>query len=349
MPTVGGTPVPNQASGARTLCPSVRTAPEFGASSPSNRNLVLAWLGTDTSKIVIRDITDIAHPKTVGVLPDGAHTPLDFVSATEIAYIDQAGLERAPLSGSPVTNVTACGGGPFAWSPDGTAAAYMAPTADPKVQQLHLVRDGRDTAEGTAPAVSVGIGCESRACGDTWDVRLLYSPSGAYISLIQQIPVPAFMIWSADGKLLKSFGSGQFTMSVWSGDTLYWRDEKGVEAWRAGSVSLVLPGVSWVRPHASPAGDSIVYETRDAGFTTAHVWLFDTGTGKVRLLKSSRSEPAFLNPHLIWYEGEVPCTPVDSCIAPTSPSGKDYIYDLNDGTETQSVIGAVWDVWPHPL
>jgi hypothetical protein len=75
--------------------------------------------------------------------------------------------------------------------------------------------------------------------------------------------------------------------------------------------------------------------------------MLDTLTGNGRELKSSRSEPAFLNAHLIWYEGEVPCAP-GSCLAATTASGKYYIYDLRDGTETQSIISAVWDVWPHP-
>jgi len=223
----------------------------------------------------------------------------------------------------------------------------MAVTADPKIQQLHVVRDGRDSALGTAPNLSFGVGCEDRGCGDSWDIRLLYSPNGSYILLVEQLPVQAFRIWTSDGRLLKSLDAGQFTMSVWSGDALYWRDEKGVETWRAGSESLLLPGVSWVRPHASAAGGQIVYETRDPGFSTAHVFLLDTASGKVRELKSSRSEPAFLNAHLIWYQGEVACPP-GNCITPTAATGKNYIYDLSDGTETQSVIGAVFDVWPHP-
>ncbi len=342
-----GQPGATVATAARQLnqCQPVAPAPTFAPAVSSSRNLVLAWFGTDSSKVVIRDITDINHPTTVGLLNPAASLPPQFVSATDISYSDQTGLERAPLSGSPVTTVTKCGGTPFAWSPDGTAAAYMGPTADPKVQQLHLVRGGRDTAAGTAPALSFGVGCESRACGDSWDIHLLYSPDGAYISLVEQLPVPAFRIWTADGKLLKSLDGG--TMSVWSGDTLYWRDEKGVETWRAGTESLLLPGVSWVRPHASPSGGQIVYETRDAGDTTAHVLVLDTASGKVHELKSSRAEPAYLNAHLIWYKGEVPCAPGD-CLAPTTDSGKYYIYDLNDGSEAQSVISAVWDVWPHP-
>jgi len=342
-------PSPTNASAARTLCPAERAAPAFAPSAPSSRNLVLAWMGNDMTKVVIRDITDLRHPATVGVLPPSGLLRPAFVSATDISYADQAGLERAPLSGGPVTTVTTCGGAPFAWSPDGTAAAYVGPTGDPMVQQFHVIRDGRDVVDGTVPGTAGGFGCESRQCGDSWDTQLLYSPDGAYISLVIQLgPLTAFRIWSARGDLLKAMDSGASTMSVWSGDTLYWRDEQGIRTWRAGSEGLLLPGVSWVRPHASPDGRTIVYETRDAGYTTAHVWLLDTATGKARLLKSSRSEPAFLNSHLIWYAGEVSCTPAGSCITPTTDSGKYYIYDLNDRTETQSVIARVWDVWPHP-
>jgi hypothetical protein len=31
----------------------------------------------------------------------------------------------------------------------------------------------------------------------------------------------------------------------------------------------------------------------------------------------------------------------------TLPTGKTYIYDLQTGTETESRITAVYDVWPH--
>jgi hypothetical protein len=138
------------------------------------------------------------------------------------------------------------------------------------------------------------------------------------------------------------------TMSVWSGNALYWRDDKGVEMWRDGSQSLVLPGVSWIRPHASPAGGQIVYETRDANYSTAHVFLLDTATGQTRQLAQSRSEPAFLDSHDVWYMGERPCASSDPCVVGPTIATRPYIYDLQSGTEYQSIITTVWDVWPHP-
>jgi hypothetical protein len=151
--------------------------------------------------------------------------------------------------------------------------------------------------------------------------------------------------------VLKKGVSESDQMSVWSGDALYFRDAAGVEMWRAGAQSLLLAGVAWIRPKASPAGGQIVYEIRDSA-GVAHVVILDTRTGETREIAKSRSEPAFLSSHLIWYRGERPCVsgdppPCGSGITNTD-TGKTYIYDLQDGSESQSDITAVFDVWPHP-
>jgi hypothetical protein len=189
------------------------------------------------------------------------------------------------------------------------------------------------------------VGCESRDCADNWFFHIHYSQNGGYISLVE-LPAPGLRIWTSSGKLLKSVDNSSATMSVWSGNALYWRDDKGVEMWRDGSQSLVLPGVSWIRPHASQAGGQIVYETRDANYSTAHVHLFDTVTQKTREIAESRSEPAFLDSHNIWYMGERACVASDPCFASTIAT-RPYIYDLQTRTESQSIITNVWDVWPH--
>jgi Tol biopolymer transport system component len=252
------------------------------------------------------------------------------------------------LNGS--RTVVANGGWPFAWNPDGSSVAYLMGTEGAGLSDLYIDRGGQSRKVDSVP-VPRGIGCESRTCADAWDVRMIYSPNGAYISLNYVPGVGVFRIWTADGRVLKSMDSSRATMSVWSGDSFYWRDEKGVERWRDGQQSLVLPGVSWIRPHASPAGGQIVYETRDAGIGKAHVYLLDTASGNTRELKTSRSEPAFLNSHLISYKEERPCASGDgwpcSSEATTIETGKTYIYDLQDNTETESVIAAVFDVWPH--
>ena len=268
------------------------------------------------------------------------------MGANEVSFLDAGGLELMQVASSSKITVSKCAT-LFAWSPEGTTLAFIDSS-----QQLHLVSGGQNHVVASTPTWLGGVGCESQGCADTWEFRLRYSGDGAFISLIQ-VPPGEFRIWSSSGKVLAGSdatpsGTGSLrTMSVWSGTTFYYRDQKGVEMWRAGSESLVLPGVSWVRPHASPAGGQIVYETRDAA-GTAHVNLLDTASGKTRELRKGRSEPAFLNSHLIWYQEERACQATDKCFAgPTIPSGKTFIYDLVDNTETESKIAQVFDAWPH--
>jgi hypothetical protein len=72
--------------------------------------------GSDS--LVVRDLTDINHPKTASNM--GAISGPVFVSGTEISYANETGLFRVPLSGSPKTLVVNHGG-TGDWSPDGSA------------------------------------------------------------------------------------------------------------------------------------------------------------------------------------------------------------------------------------
>jgi hypothetical protein len=324
-----------------TASPSPHSSPSpvpAGVCSASSRCLALVTLrGSDA--VVVRDITDINRPVTVSTLPAGMPV---FVSSTELSDEETTNLYRMPLSGSPKT-VIAKHVGLFAWNAAGTAAGYM--TFD----GLHVVSAGRDRVFGQPlPVPAGGYGCESQVCADSWDGRLLFSPDGAYISLVVVSgPVTGFKLWSSDGRLMSLPKAPAGTMSVWSGRSLYFRDTTGVEAWTEGVTSTFLPGVQWVRPKSSPAGGAIVYETRDAS-GVAHVDLVDTNTKKVRELKAGRSEPAFLTARYVWYQGERLCLASDQCVVgPTVPTGKYYIYDLQTGTEYNSIITGVADIWPH--
>jgi hypothetical protein len=195
------------------------------------------------------------------------------------------------------------------------------------------------------------VGCESQYCSgtDTWDFRLSYSPNGAYISLVTSIAnVSVFRIWTSNGTLLKSSNSQSPFMSAWSSNGLYFRDASGVQVWNAGVTSPVLPGVAWITPKASPGGGQIVYATRDSqGFH--HTFVLETATKITRELKKARSAPVFITSRYIWYQGERSCVAADQCPPGWTvvASGKTYIYDLLTGTETESIITGVIDVWPH--
>jgi hypothetical protein len=317
------------------------------------------WL-KGSYQFVVRDISDFAQPTTISTF---AGAGPKFASAADVSYVVGPSLLRMRLSGTPqmVAEQGSCGGlykHSFAWSRDGQMAAYMSGASDRSQGLLHLVSDGQDRVVGSVPALPWTTSCPYLICADKVDTHLLFSPDGAYVSfvdnldgLVQSSGRSSMRVWTLPGTVLKNADSGSESMSVWSGDTLYFRDDKAIEAWRAGTELLVLPGVAWIRPNASPVGGQIVYEVRDSS-GTAHVNLFDVASAQVRELKSSRSEPAFVTSRYIWYQEEGPCSAPDpiSCTTPsTMPTGKTFIYDLQNETEAASTITAVWDVWPHAV
>jgi hypothetical protein len=358
-------PTGNASSASRvdTLTPN----PVSPTAAPSIHYLALVIL-RGSNVIVVRDITDLSQAKTIGALGPlpasvGYGAPSDrFVSATEVSYVggktDDAyglptGLFRAPFSGSPNTAVVTGSDAlfAFAWSPDGNEFAYLTGSYTGSV--VHQSRAGVDTTVGSLPLLPIS-GCEVAPCpgpfqdpADKWDFRLSYSPDGAYIAVVQNGIRSFFRVWGSDGTLLSSADGGGATMSVWSGSSLYFRDATGVEVWRSGVISTFLRGVEWIRPKASPDGRLIVYEARQLG--SAHVFIVDTTSGQIRDLGQGRSEPAFLTSRYIWYEAEPACVAEGTCQSsfPGIASGKTYIYDLQDGTETESTITSVLDVWPH--
>jgi hypothetical protein len=322
--------VTGKASSPRTAFPTPNPSSPAASPScslPSNPCLALVTL-RGSNQVVVRDVTDISHAKTVDATAQ--YSQGQFVSAHTRSYVEAGVVFSVPVGGSSRTMantsqyVTA-----YAWSPNGDTLAYIANGASG--MELHLVRGGVDRkVSGSMPPLPA-VGCEVTCPNaDVWDLRLLYSPDGSRISFVHSIVKPVFRVWTSDGALLKSFDLQSQSMSVWSGNGLYFRDANGVEVWRDGVISAFMPGVAWIRPKASPGGGQIVYETRDSA-GTAHVQLVDTSTKQARELKANRAEPAFLTSRFIWYQG----------------GAKTYIYDLQDGTESESIITSVLDIWPH--
>ena len=85
-----------------------------------------------STDFVVRDVSDINHPFTVSSFGSQLNFSAQFVNAAELSNADGLGLVRMPFSGAPRTVVAACGVGLFAWSPDGTAAAYLGGSPDAK-------------------------------------------------------------------------------------------------------------------------------------------------------------------------------------------------------------------------
>jgi hypothetical protein len=317
--------------------------------------VAMVWL-RGSERLVIRDLTDFNRPSTVTFPLPFSGAPMQLVSGTEMSPANNQMIFREPLSGGQgkVAARLCLGQIGYAWSPDGTVLAYVTDRTDGDRSELHLVTAGKDRVVSTMPRFFWGVGCAGQACEDSADARLLFSPDGKFISLVQLWGGPELRVWTAAGETLKSIDanapSGAPTMSVWSGKSLYFRDARGVVAWRDGEESLVLGGVQWTRPKASPAGGQVVYMARKSG--VPGVYMLDTASGAVRLLKAFRSEPAFLTARYLWYRGDRACVTGDAYPCDSGgtsiTTGKTYIYDTQTGTETESTITKVWDVWPHP-
>lgn len=347
-------------------CAAAQSPKSYPVSPASSRYLVIAHLrGSDQT--VIRDVTDIDHPSTVATVPgpaggwggDGLGGPA-FASASTISYVNYFDnwnrLERVPLAGSaPESVARACGFGivAFRWSPDGQSLTYLSETDDlgndANAFQWHLVNGGLDRVIGTAP-----LWCHCGAGSENNSLAVGFSTNGQLVWLIDYMQRgTSLQVRRLDGSLVGTEIRGdrnstvQVTMGVWSGSDLFFRDPVGVQRWHDGTITPFLSGVAWLHPWASPAGGQIVYAARGSdGF--AHVNVVDTASGRVRQLSSQpRMWPIFLTPRYIWSRGERPCGPSDAICIKTTFSDKTYIYDLQTGTEWESVITAVADVWPH--
>jgi len=326
---------------------SANPSPSTQCVSPSSPCLALVNIrgGND---FVVSDVTDVQHPKTVSNL--GMISWPAFVTATDVSYLAQGGVFRAPLAGSPTTVVFKANDlMAYVWSPDGKTVAYLLPAGSGMA--LHLLSGGQDHVVGGPIPARPAVGCQTEFCAiaDTWDFSLVYSPDGSHISLVDSIAnVTSFRLWTSDGILVEHSDTQARPMSAWVDSALFFQGADGVQVWRAGTVSQFLPGVNWIRPHASANGRDIVYETRDAQ-GLHETFVADTTTGHVRPLSKGRVDPVFLAPGYVWYQGERACVAADVCPAgyQVIRTGKSYVYDLGSGTETESDIVFVSDVWPH--
>ena len=313
---------------------------------PSNLCLAVVTLRGSTS-YVIRDLTDITHPKTVSsfdtVVPQ-------FISANDVSYVSANSVIRRDWRGSAATTIVSSSQGirAYAWSPDGNSLVYV---TEGNPASVHLLSARVDKVIGSIPAGGVG-GCEviaSCAIPNWLDSQLFFTATGMNIVLeVNSFSGSVFRIWSSDGIGSENFDGQGFTMATWSGGSPYFRDGTGVDSW-AGPIGRFIPGVLWIKPKGSPAGGQIVFTARDSkGW--GRVFVVDTSTRKVRQLKTARTDAVFLTSRYIWYRGERACVAADRC-GPNPPfhplSGKTYIYDLQDGTETESIITNVLDIWPH--
>jgi hypothetical protein len=242
----------------------------------------------------------------------------------------------------------------FGWSPSGDYLTYVREVGFPAAGapwqfEWHLAGHGGDRLLATTAA---WCHCDGEGPADNYSLAAGFSPDGNYVFLVENgVGLGAgatvgIQVRDLNGDLIAAETGGG--MPAWSGGDLYFRNASGVLKWHAGTTKQVLSATQWIRPSSSPAGGQIVYWVRAAD-GLGRVYLLNLTSGTTRQLSTEpRMEPVFLSSRYIWYEGERACTDADKCVFQhTMPTGFTYIYDLSNGTESQSVIAAVYDVWPH--
>jgi len=309
-----------------------------------------APLGATTyEKWTVQDISQVLKPQLLDDLGPG-YAWTRFVSASEISYWSIESIVRISISGgSEVPVATPCNGlFGLSWSPDGTALAYLTDSSDASRGEVHVVSGGEDRILAMVAPFPTDEICSEDVCRD-YDTQLRFSADGKKLAMVAGDITTSVRVWSLDGQAVFSqdapagAGPGEIqAWSVWAGDDLYFRDVNGIERWRNGSLALVLPGVGWRTPTASPDGAHIAYMALDST-GSFHIYIVDTTTLQVTDVASSRAWPLFLSARYLEYGETVDC--------PNGPCGPGitYVYDMQTGSETGWNFDYAYDAWPRTV
>ena len=330
---------------------------------PAGHQLALVSL-RGIQGIVVRDVTDIAHPVTRCGLNGGASN-LRFINSTRISYISTSSgdlgasgaLYLVDLNTSTTSLVRAWASGGYAswvyaWSPDGRKLSYLSSdTSGVKWHVLSAAGDKTLANMGTVPGRGVNL--------DNDDAMVGFSADGQYVAVEETFTAqkggntgtpPIQIVRLSDYKQVYMRSDG--TMATWgaSGARLYFRTSTGVQVWEAtGKVQAVQAGLQWIRPWPSADGSHITFTSLNAQ-GNHQVGIIDTNGGPVALASSEpRANPGFLTSTLIWYAGETRCTTTTPCGLGGPPlTGNTFLYDIA-GVESGSIDTAFYDSWPHTV
>jgi hypothetical protein len=344
-PTPGGPPPPNAAT---VTC---------GSQIPAGAELALVTL-RNTVGVIVRDITDLAHPVTRCTIKGAGDPFFRFIDATHISYITNGGraLYMVDLLTRTTSLVRAWGNQGsaywvYAWSPDGRALSYLSSNGDQV--EWHLL-----SAAGDVTLSKLGSFPGRGANPDSDDAMVGFSADGQYVALEQTISyngveapagqaAPFQVVRLSDHKVVYSRMNG--TMATWagSGAAFYFRTAAGVEEWDpANGPRLAVANLQWIHPWPSANGQLIVYATANAkgNHLPGFLRLPDNSGGTFS--NQFRTGEKLLKPLLLWYAEEAAaCVQCDT--AEPRLTGRTYIRDLNTGTDEPSIITAVFDSWPH--
>jgi len=361
IPAASPSPSPVASAGFPSPSPGTLTPPPLSVTCatqiPAGHELVLVTL-RNTSGVIVRDISDLAHPVTRCTIKGGG-IYFRFVDATHISYIVTAdngdgalylmdmltrttSLVRAWANEGSLYWV-------YAWSADGTTLTYLSSNGD-KVAWHLLSAAGDVTLSDLGSIPGRGVDANND------DAMVGFSADGKYVALEQTFTTaasapgqPPFQIVRvSDHKLVYSRTDG--TMATWArtGATLYYRTKAGVQLWdpTTGTKTVVFQGFRWIHPWPSADGKRIAYVDLD-GVGNHYPGYIQMSNGQpIRVSSRPRAGAAFLNSTLIWYAEESVCG--SQCgLGEPKLTGRTYLYDVVAKTESASIITALFDSWPH--
>jgi hypothetical protein len=318
---------------------------------------------SNSKGVVVRDISDLAHPTTRCVIRDNGPTNFRFVDATHISYIvtwsiGAGALYMADLQSQRTSLVRSWTDGTalywvYAWSPDGKTMSYLSSNAGSIA--WHVLSATGDLTLSRFEPIAGGSLDPNRA-----DAMIGFSADGQYVAMEQTYnfgnkssgqAAPLQIVRLSDHKLV--YSRTETTMATWAtgaGARLYFRTTSGVEAWDIvhGAVPIV-PGLMWIHPSASADGARIAYTTADAkgNHFAGYLRVTDQPPVGIQVAQLPRAGAAFLNSSLIWYAEETSCAGSKCGATEARLTGRTYLNDLAIGIENASVITNVFDSWPH--
>ena len=350
----GARGAPQLPSSSRTVVPTPHLTPPSSAAPntpvastgqycpglQAGHALVIAWIGSDVSKAVVRDVQNSPDGVTLCSTPPGAPR---FLSASVVGIQQPGDFSTLDLvSGARSELLTYVhNDGPVVtwdWSPDQASFVYGRLAPDNRSIVFHLLSQGTDRVLSTIAGTQIGVGTG----------RAEFSPSGDLVALgagIAQTGEPAAVqVRRLDGSIVfSSAGTSQFT---WAGEQprLYFQSTTGIQAWDPVNGAVTFPEKDWLRPVRSPDGRWLAYSTRNYPSETR---VIDTRDGSDRSIARSISGPEWVSASVIRFDLVLTCPPPPTAPLEGNPcTSKSVVYDLKDGIQKDSALTHVFTTWP---